>query len=303
MSSVLDYANLNQETAGYIEGYKAYEDQSIRRNNPIRGLPGRQFAAIPQPGEPAAGRGQHPDHHPYLRTNEMNSCSIRALAAGRGKQPGQPRPARRAEYGPPGQQLGQRPGGGVHRRTTQGVQEQDFSPNQPAGVTMTNQVEPPWQRHSAVAGTFQNWELSAGLRLEYSYYDYDNRTGDGSACAPTASACRFYRPADRDDDFTDWSANIGASYSLTADTLTYLRLANVFAPPRRRAVPPAGRAGRGRPGLRGTGQCRARAARHLAAGTGIRPVVLPYAQGQCDLPGCQPLQTSAAHKHATTAPN
>jgi len=53
----------------------------------------------------------------------------------------------------------------------------------------------------------------------------------GSACAPTASACRFYRPADRDDDFTDWSANVGASYSLTPETVTYLRLANGFRAP------------------------------------------------------------------------
>ena len=69
-------------------------------------------------------------------------------------------------------------------------QQQDFSPNQPAGVHYDYPVG------ATVAAAYsqwratvrQDWELSAGLRLEYTYYDYDNRTGDGSACAPTASA-------------------------------------------------------------------------------------------------------------------
>jgi iron complex outermembrane receptor protein len=112
-------------------------------------------------------------------------------------------------------------------------QEEEFSPNQPAGIHYDYQVD------ASVAAAFsqwrgsvsEKWELSAGLRLEYTDYDYDNKTGDGPACAPTASACRFYRPADRDDDFTDWSANAGASYSLTPDTVAYLRLANGFRAP------------------------------------------------------------------------
>ena len=28
-----------------------------------------------------------------------------------------------------------------------------------------------------------DWELSAGLRLEYTYYDYDNRASDGPPAA------------------------------------------------------------------------------------------------------------------------
>ena len=57
-------------------------------------------------------------------------------------------------------------------------------------------------------------ELSAGLRYEYNRYDYDNKTGDGPACAPEATACRFYRPADRKDNFNNWSLNAGGSYTL-----------------------------------------------------------------------------------------
>ncbi len=74
-------------------------------------------------------------------------------------------------------------------------------------------------------------ELSAGLRLDYTGYDYDNRTGDGPACGPEATACRFYRPADRDDSFTNLSANAGASYTLGDDHVAYLRLASGFRAP------------------------------------------------------------------------
>ena len=112
------------------------------------------------------------------------------------------------------------------------TQADDFSPNQPAGVHYDYQVD----AITAAAFSQGTWfrgplELSAGLRLEYNSYDYDNRTDDGPACAPDASACRFYRPADRDDDFTNLSLNAGASYALGDAHLAYLRLARGFRAP------------------------------------------------------------------------
>ncbi len=233
-SSVLDYANLNQETAGYIEGYKAYEDQGIRRNNPnpeaYRDASSLRFHTRASRLLDAANTLTIT---PYLRTNEMEFLQHFV--------PWQPVEENSQDS------LGLRVAlntdledsswaNGLETEYTDGrlkeYQQQDFSPNQPAGVHYDYQVGASLAAaFSQWRGTFQEWELSAGLRLEYTYYDYDNRTGDGSACAPTASACRFYRPADRDDDFTDWSANTGASYSLTPDTLTYLRLAKGFRAP------------------------------------------------------------------------
>jgi len=34
ISSVLNYSNLNQETAGFIKGCKAYADEDLKRQNP-----------------------------------------------------------------------------------------------------------------------------------------------------------------------------------------------------------------------------------------------------------------------------
>ena len=53
----------------------------------------------------------------------------------------------------------------------------------------------------------------------------------GSACDSNASNCRFYRPSDRDDDFTDVSINAGLSYRLDDNTLAYLRVARGFRAP------------------------------------------------------------------------
>ncbi len=235
VSSVLDYANLNQETAGYIQGYKAYADEAIKRDNPnpeaYRDASSLRFhSAVSR----SLDEANTLTITPYLRDNEMKFLQHFV--------PWQPveensqdsvglRAALNTVFS------GSSWANGLEVEYTDGrlkeYQQDDFSPNQPAGVHYDYKVGATVAAaYSQWRGTISDdWELSAGLRLEYSYYDYDNKAGDGSACTPTASACRFYRPADRDDDFTDWSANAGASYSLTPDTVTYLRLANGFRAP------------------------------------------------------------------------
>lgn len=235
ISSVFDYANLNQETAGFLEGYKAYDDNSIRRDNPN---PEAYRDARSYRFHTAATRTLDSANTltltPYLRNNEMKFLMHFV--------PWQPVEKNQHDS------LGMRAVintesennswvNGIELEYTDGSlqenQQEDFSPNQPAGIHYDYQVD------ASVAAAFsqwrgsvtERWELSAGARLEYTYYDYDNKAGDGPACEPTASACRFYRPADRDDDFTDWSANAGASYSLTPDTVAYLRVANGFRAP------------------------------------------------------------------------
>jgi iron complex outermembrane recepter protein len=236
VSSVLDYANLNQETAGYLQqGYKAYQNDSVRRDNPN---PEAYRDASSLRVHSAASRILDEANTltitPYLRTNEMkflqhfvpwqsvekNSQDSLGLRVALNTNLGDSSWAN-----------------GLEMEYTDGrlqeYQQNHFSPNQPAGVHYDYKVV------AGVAAAFSqwrtnlgsDWELSAGLRLEYTTYDYDNKTGDGPACAPTASACRFYRPADRDDDFTDWSANAGASYSLDPNTVVYLRVANGFRAP------------------------------------------------------------------------
>ncbi len=234
VTSVVDYSNLNQETAGYIQGYNAYKDDDLKETNPN---PEAYRDAWSLRAYSRASK--HLDEHntlvltPYLRDNEMEFL-MHFL-------PWQP--VEENGHSSLGLQSALYTDleswnwvNGIDLDYTDGwlkeIQAEPFSPNQPAGVHYDYQVD------AITAAVFSqgSWtsgalEVSAGLRLEYNRYDYNNHATDGSACAPEASACRFYRPADRDDSFTNVSLNAGASYQLTDQHLAYLRLASGFRAP------------------------------------------------------------------------
>ena len=82
-SSVLDFANLNQETAGYLSGYKAYQDASIRRDNPNprpTAMPVR-CGSIPGPAAPLDDRNTL-TITPHLRDQPNEFLQLRTLATG-----------------------------------------------------------------------------------------------------------------------------------------------------------------------------------------------------------------------------
>lgn len=233
--SALDVTNLDQETAGFIQGFKAYEDDDLRKTNPnpeayrdARSL--RLYTSASRD----LGSNSLLTLTPYLRDNDMeflmhflpwkpleenghSSLGLRATV--------------HTDSGPLHWVAG------IDTEYTDGwlkeTQDQPFSPNQPAGVHYDYQVDA-WL--AAAYGQLRfdlspRWELSAGARLEYNRYEYDNRTGDGPACGPEATACRFFRPADRTDSFSDWSLNAGVSYQLGDSDRVYLRAAQGFRAP------------------------------------------------------------------------
>ena len=235
ITSVVDLANLNQETAGYIQGYKSYKDSDLKDTNPN---PDAYRDAWSVRLYSSASRSLTDNSTititPYLRDNDMEFLQHFLPWQSVEKNDHSSLGLRTSIYTDASTL---RWVNGIDMEYTDGklkeTQEEPFSPNQPPGIHYDYQVD------ATVAAAYSQlrtqtesaWELSAGLRLEYTRYDYDNRTEDGDACAPGASACRFYRPADRDDDFTDWSLNAGASFSFNPDHLAYLRLARGFRAP------------------------------------------------------------------------
>lgn len=113
------------------------------------------------------------------------------------------------------------------------TQEEPFRPTQPTGVHYDYQVD----AISTAAWTQLDWDLArdwnlvAGLRYEYTDYDYDNKTEDGPACEPGVIGCRFYRPADREDDFNNWSFNLGLLYDFRPNQAVFARLSRGFRAP------------------------------------------------------------------------
>lgn len=233
--TVLDSANLKQDTAGYIAGYEGYKDGDLSKSNPN---PDAYRDAWSVRFYSAASTALNDTNTltitPYLRANDMEFLQ-HYLAW---------QPVEKNAHDSLGLRTTVHTDAGALRwvngvdmeytnATLKETQAEDFSPNQPAGVHYDYQVD------ATVGAVFSQlrtqfdspWEFDAGVRFEYTNYDYTNQASDGSACAPDATNCRFYRPADREDDFTNWSLNTGASYSFTEDHIAYLRIARGFRAP------------------------------------------------------------------------
>ncbi len=235
IQSVLEGSNLNQETAGYVRGYKAYKDSQLRKTNPnpeayrdvwsvraysqfSRALDDNlQLEVTPFYRDNSMQFLQHYLPWQAVEKNGHQSFGLRSLLRG--------------------DQNNWQWHTGVDLDYSDGwlkeVQAEDFSPNQPAGKHYDYSVD---ALTAALFGqaTWQlgdRWIIDSGLRLEGTYYDYNNHLGDGSACGPEASACRFYRPADRDDDFSDWSGNLGVSYEYRPNQVAFARIASGFRAP------------------------------------------------------------------------
>jgi outer membrane receptor protein involved in Fe transport len=112
------------------------------------------------------------------------------------------------------------------------TQENDFSPNIPAGVHYDYRVQA-----RQLSGYFQglwqeqNWRVRFGARFEHTHYDYDNLTASNSACAPQVSVCRFTRPDDQTRSFSALSPSINVQYLLSEDWSVYTNLAQGYRPP------------------------------------------------------------------------
>lgn len=234
VSSALQYANLNQETAGFITGYKAYKDSELKDTNPNPEAyrDARSILVYSAASRQLAG-GSLLTLTPYYRHNRMEFLQHFVPWQPVEKNGHQSLGLRATTHLSDNDWSGVV---GLDLEYTDGwleeVQENEFSPNQPAGVHYDYRVG------ATVAAAYaqfdydlaERWEFSAGARYETTRYDYDNRAGDGPACEPSADACRFFRPADRHDNFGDWSFNTALTYEF-GQQLVYGRLARGFRAP------------------------------------------------------------------------
>jgi iron complex outermembrane receptor protein len=239
--------NLNQETAGFIEGEDAYKDPDLRTTNPnpeaFRDADSQRFFVRWAPS--GDGALANSDLRVYLRRSEMEFLQHFL--------PSQPL-----------EQNGQVSGGlmwtvpvALSERSTlttgldleymdgfvkQFQEQPSFGPF-PQGFHYDYDVS------SVMAAPYGQvefplsdaWEMMLGLRLEFLRYDYDNNMVSGNTAddgvTPCMNSmampidCRYNRPDDRTDDFLNLAPNIGLLYRINETMSASLSLARGFRAP------------------------------------------------------------------------
>jgi outer membrane receptor protein involved in Fe transport len=231
--TLVDMANLNQETAGFVEGFEVYRDAQIRRSNPnpeayrdAKSL--RAYSAFSRDLE--TGKLTLT---PFLRWNEMaflqHFLPWKALEENSSTSVGL-----QAQYYYVIGALSLTAGIDTDftRANLRESQAQDFSPTIPAGEHYDFDVDA-----SQIGSYLQlQWQIedfliTAGGRLEYINYDYDNLLSDGSACAANVTGCRFSRPSDQDVDFTVFSPSLSLLYSINSEQSIYAKWSQGYRAP------------------------------------------------------------------------
>ena len=237
MGLSLAATNLNQETAGFIQGEDAYKDPAIAKSNPNPEAYRDAYAVR------LTGQYQRPlseqvqlDVRPYVRHSRMDFLQHFLI-------------------GKPTEENGQDSIGvltslqidafdntsiltGVDIEFADGFLKETQDGPATDGAPAANAIRPAGKHYdydvrSSVAAVYgqidqplaQRWKLSGGVRVEYVDYDYDNRMidgntrDDGTTCP--GAGCLYSRPADRSDDFTNVSGRLGLTYSINDQHALY----------------------------------------------------------------------------------
>ncbi len=244
----LSATGLDQETAGFIFGEDAYRDPALNRGN-VNPEAFRDAAAVRLHGiwrTPLAFGGQDSelDVRPYLRYSSMEFLQHFL--------PGQPL----EENGHVSAGFVSLVSGGNDRLDWSAGFDLDLSdmhlrqtqdgPTEGSAFLVATRPEGKHYDYevralAAAAYAEINYPLSArlslnaGLRIEHSAYDYENRMldgntrDDGTPCG--FGGCLYTRPGDRSDSYTNAAPKLAVHMRTGASSSAYLRLARGFRAP------------------------------------------------------------------------
>lgn len=212
IASRLAFVNLEQETAGFVEGANTYRSKALskRNANPEAYRNSKVLRAQTTLSRPF-GDAWSLQVTPFARTIDtdllLHFFPSRALEetgqTGGGVQT--------ALYWDPSETLSVIAGVDVDR-TTGTLREFQARPTQPAGYTQGLHYD--YSVDAAVLAAYaqaswafaENWRVVAGVRGERTEYRYDNRT-------LANDVGRFRRPADRTDTFEALTPKLGLTFS------------------------------------------------------------------------------------------
>jgi outer membrane receptor protein involved in Fe transport len=239
--------NLNQETAGFIQGEDAYKDEAISKSNPNPEAY-RDAYAVRLTGEYARPLSDSValGVRPYVRRSRMDFLQhflIGKPLEENGQDSLGVLTSLSIAMGSGGRVLT-----GLDLELADGFLKETQDGPATDGAPPANAIRPAGKHYdyevrSSVAAVYgqieqpfaQRWTASGGVRAEYVEYDYDNRMisgntrDDGTTCG--AAGCLYARPADRKDDFTNVTSKVGLSYALTDEHTLYVSAARGYRAP------------------------------------------------------------------------
>lgn len=240
-TSVFSATNLNQETAGYITGHDSYKDDALRRTNPNpEAYRDAKSARLYTRLERDPNGGPNVTVTPYLRYAEMNFMQHYL--------PGEPIELNgQKSIGVQSAVRWENLVAGIDADFTNGFVK-EYQPNPTVGSAFLVATIPQGKHYDYVvnATTLAAFaqrkfalgtaaELRLGLRAEFTRYNYNNRMidgrtkEDGTPCG--FGGCRFNRPADRHDTFSNLSPHIGWLYNMSDTTELYANVSRGFRAP------------------------------------------------------------------------
>ncbi|WP_286261853.1 TonB-dependent receptor [Thalassotalea atypica] len=235
IKNVLATTNLNQETAGFIQGFEAYKDESLKKSNPNPEAfrDSQSFRAYSQV-QYQADSDTFYTITPYVRWADMTFLQHYL--------PWQPIEKNDQKSIGVNVAIEQQLEDvtwytGVDIDFTHGslteTQFTDFSPTKPAGKHYDYDVDafvisPNVRLNWAVTAELS---FNAGLRYEITNFEYQNNLSAGSACGEGVEGCRFTRPEDQDVGYDEFSYQIGGHYLLSEQHSVYGQFSTGYRAP------------------------------------------------------------------------
>ncbi|MBC3767372.1 TonB-dependent receptor [Neptunicella marina] len=112
-------------------------------------------------------------------------------------------------------------------------QSEPFSASIPQGFhydySLNSQLTSVWANYNRPLNN--QLEIDFSLRWSQLDYDYDNHLSNGSACTTDTVNCRYFRPADTALTFTNMSPRLALIYRLTGDSNLYIAMSQGYRPP------------------------------------------------------------------------
>lgn len=216
--TVFQLNNMSQETAGFIEGFDAFRNETLNESNPVPDAYRDVFSFRLHSRLRWQDGDQAWQVTPYLRHHEMEFL-MHFVPWQPVEENGHDSVGVQTQWALSHSNNGKWLIGTDVELTSAFLKEtqDDEAPfaqdRYPVGAHYDYQVEA--QNAAAyvnwTALFAERWDAELGARIDSNRFDYDNRISNGWDCAEGVQGCRFYRPEDQTDSFVSpsFSSSIG----------------------------------------------------------------------------------------------